>query len=108
MNCTFLVAPISIGDRLYKYDNDVLITYEVVGIAINKHGKIKIKLKYKDEYEDLSKLIISIDELSNFKLADGNEVSEKSASNVYYYSTHNTDKEIYEYTIIEHKKGYDK
>ena len=104
MNCTSMVIPISIGDRLYKYDNDVLIVYEVIGISINKHEKIKLKLKYKDEYGDLSKLIISVDELSNFKLADGNEVSEKSASHVYYYSTHNIDKEIYEYTIIEHKE----
>lgn len=104
MNCTFLVAPVSIGDRLCKYDDGILITYEVVGIDINKHGKIKVKLKYKDEYGDLSKLIISVDELSNFKLANNVE----SASNVYFYSTHNTDKEIYEYTIIEHKKGYDK
>lgn len=39
MNCTSMVIPISIGDRLYKYDNDILIRYEVVGIAINKHGK---------------------------------------------------------------------
>lgn len=66
--------------------------------------KIKVKLKYKDEYGDLSKLTISVDELSNFKLANNLE----SASNVYYYSTTHTDKEIYEYTIIEHKKGYDK
>ena len=108
MNCTFLIAPISIGDRLYKYDDGILTTYEVIGIAINKHGKIKVKLKYKDEYGDLSKLIISVDELSNFKLSDGNEVSEKSASNVYFYNTLDADKEMYEYTIIEYKKGYDK
>ena len=105
MNCTFLIAPISIGDRLYKYDNGVLIVYEVVGIAINKHGKIKVKLKYKDEYGDLSKLIISIDELSSFQLADGNGVSKESVSHVHFYSATNTDKEIYEDIIIKYKKG---
>lgn len=104
MNCTSMIIPISIGDRLYKYDNDVLIIYEVIGIAINKHGKIKLKLKYKDEYGDLSKLIISIDELSNFKLANDVEF----ASHVYFYSTPNADRKTYEDIIIKHKEGYDK
>lgn len=108
MNCTSMIIPISIGDRLYKYDDGILITYEVVGIAINKHEKIKVKLKYKDEYGDLSKLIIGIEELSSFKLSDGNGVNKESASHMYYYSAHNTDKETYEDSIIKRKKGRDK
>lgn len=108
MNCTFLIAPISIGDRLYKYDDGILITYEVVGIVINKHEEIKVKLKYKDEYGDLSKLIISIDELSNFKLSDGNGVSKESVSHVHFYSATNTDRKTYEDSIIKRKKGRDK